>query len=68
MELEKLAQNSLENLRENSPQMSQFIELEKTSCWSQDGQSVDRPVDRPPPGRPANGQKSDRCASGRPAS
>ena len=47
MELEKLAQNPLKNLRENSPQMPQFIELKKTSRWSQDGLSVDRPVDRP---------------------
>ena len=46
MELEKLAQNSLKNLRENSPQMPQFIELKKTSRWSQVGLSVDRPIDR----------------------
>ena len=45
--LEKLAQKPLENLRENSPQMPQFIGLEKLAVGSQIGQSVDRPVDRP---------------------
>ena len=47
MELEKLAQNPLKNLRENSPQMPQFIGLEKLTVESQIGLSVDRPVDRP---------------------
>ena len=47
MELEKLAQNPLKNLVENSPQMPQFIGLEKLAVGSQVGLSVDRPVDRP---------------------
>ena len=58
-EWEKLAQNYSWNLRENSPQMSHFIELEKLAVGPV------RPVGRPP-GRPANGHISDRCAIGRP--
>ena len=34
-ELEKLAQKPLRNLRENSPQKPQFIELEKLAVGSQ---------------------------------
>ena len=47
MQLEKLAQNPLENLIENIHQMPQFIGLEKLAVGSQIGLSVDRPVDRP---------------------
>ena len=46
-ELEKLVQNHLKNLVENSPQKPQFIGLEKLAIRSQVGLSVDRPVDRP---------------------
>ena len=45
-ELKKLAQNPLQNFRENSPQMPQFIELEKLVVGSENDLSVDRPVDR----------------------
>ena len=45
-ELEKLVQNHLKNLVENSPQKPQFIGLEKLAVGSQVGLSVDRPVDR----------------------
>ena len=47
MKLEKLAQNSLKNLSENSPQNPKFIGLEKLAVGSQVGLPVDRPVDRP---------------------
>ena len=46
MELEKLAQNPLKNLIENSPPKSHFIGLEKLAVGSQNGLTVDRPVDR----------------------
>ena len=46
MELEKLAQKLLKNLIENNAQTPKFIGLEKTSRWSQDGLTVNRPVDR----------------------
>ena len=47
IELEKLAQNPLKNLRENSTQTPKFIGLEKLAVGSLSGLSVDRPVDRP---------------------
>ena len=45
-ELEKLAQKPLKNLIENSPQMAQFIGLQKLAIMGQSELSVDRPVDR----------------------
>ena len=46
MELEKLAQYPLKNLRENSPQMAQYIGLQKLAVGGLTELSVDRPVDR----------------------
>ena len=77
MQLEKLAQNPLENLIENGPQRSQFIGLEKLGVGSQIGLSVDRPtvrflavelaVDRP--GRPRPGYREQAlCPVDRPSS
>ena len=46
-ELGKLVKNPLENLKQNSPQMPQFIGLEKLAVGGLTELSVDRPVDRP---------------------
>ena len=59
-ELEKLVQNSLKNLVENSSQKPQFIGLQKLAVGSQGGLSVDRPVDRS-----SNGLKYDRWPADR---
>ena len=45
-ELEKLPQKPLENLKENSPQMTQFIGLQKLAVMGQTELPVDCPVDR----------------------
>jgi len=58
-ELEKLAQKPLKNLIENSPQMAQFIGLQKLAIMGQSELSVDRPVDR-------QRSESDRWGCGRP--